>query len=147
MSEVDRKTKKVVRANDIVEELTREADELIYTLRDAQVSGKLDLKHCIVNVAVYLQNCEFVDEVDFRYCEFKQAVDLSGCFFRQDFKSGDQFESHTVYRKDLICNEVVFEGVASFNGSRFESNVFFWRAEFQNEEAAVDLGSIFSKKA
>jgi hypothetical protein len=108
-----------VQAGDIVESLTkREPDETVYILRNARIEGQLDLRHRTVLVAVDIQNCEFLEDVDLRYCEFTQAVNLSGCTFRKEFNSGDEFESHTVYRKDLICSKAVFEGPVSFNGCR-----------------------------
>lgn len=73
-------TRKVVKAEDIVEELTRdrqETDEPVYRLSDAFISGKLDLRHRVVNVAVYILGCEFCDEVDLRYCEFTQTVNFT----------------------------------------------------------------------
>lgn len=50
-------TETVVQAEDLVKELTRETDESVYTLRDVQILGKLDLKHRTVNIALDIQGC------------------------------------------------------------------------------------------
>ena len=115
----------MILAEEIVKELVRaEPDQAVYSLRDTQITGKLDLKHRTVRVAIDIQGCEFLGEVDFRYCEFKHAVNLSECTFRKDLNSGDETESHTVYRKDLILNKAVFEGDVRFNGCRVESSAY-----------------------
>ncbi len=142
-------TRKVVRAKDIVAELTRDrqqTDEPVYTLRDAQISGKLDLKHRVVNVAVYILSCEFCDEVDLRYCEFTQTVNFARCHFHKCFNSGDELESHTVYRKDLICDETVFGEAGSFNGAQVEGSAHFSKASFQNEKHCIDFRNVIVGK-
>ena len=45
-------------AKTIVDALTRETDQVVFTLRDAKISGELNLKHCIVKVAVDIRNCK-----------------------------------------------------------------------------------------
>ena len=77
---------------------------------------------------------------DARYCEFKQVVDFSGCTFRREFNSGDEVESHTIYKKDLICNGATFERTARFNGIQAEGSAYFNRASFQNRKSSIDLG-------
>jgi len=142
-------TKPVIEAHDVIVELLRkervgeqsgerpEADQPVYVLSDRSISGKLDLKHRTVEVAVYIQGCEFLDEVDLRYCEFKQAVNFSDCTFRKHFNSGDEIEAHTIYRKDLNCNGAVFEGPFGFNGGRVEGSAYFSRTRFLDEERPV----------
>src|SRR3712207_3190759 len=97
-------TRNVVQAGEIVEALTQENGDTVYVLQDAQISGKLDLKHRVVQPAVVIQRCTFLAPVDLSYCEFKHAVDLSGCTFQQWFNGGDG----TIYKKDLICHGVTF---------------------------------------
>src|SRR5215218_864434 len=109
---IRRSTRRVVQAEDIREELTRKTsqsrpDKPLLPLHHARILGKLDLKHLVVDQPLEMRNCEFEDHVDLRYCEFKQVVDLSGCTFRQSFNSGDEAESHTVYRKDFVANGAV----------------------------------------
>lgn len=138
----------MILAEDVVKELVQEEpDEPVYVLRDTQITGELDLRHRTVHVAIDIQGCEFLGEVDLRYCEFKQAVNFSECTFRKDLNSGDETESHTVYRKDLICNKAVFEGAVSFNGCRVESSAYFRGAHFQNIEKLVDFSHASIEKA
>jgi hypothetical protein len=76
-----------------------------------------------------------------------QAVNLSGCTVRKEFNSGDKVESHTVYRKDLICSKAVFEGPVSFNGCRVEGSAYFADATFHYQETPVDCTATYFKKA
>ena len=123
--------KKIVQAETIVHELTRqEADEPAYILRDAQITGRLDLKHRTVLVAVDIQGCEFLEEVDLKYCEFTQTVNFSNCTFRKDFNSLEEIGTHTIYRKNLVCDGAVFEEAANFNGSKIEGSASFTEATF-----------------
>jgi hypothetical protein len=117
-------------------------------LRKARVVGKLDLKHQTIKRPVIIRDCEFEDDVDLRYCEFEQVVDFSGCIFHKEFNSGDEVESHTVFKKDLICNttvdetvcrKTVFKGPARFNGVRIEGAAFFNKALFLNQKLSIDL--------
>ena len=55
-----------------------------------------------------MKNCHFQDEVDLRYCEFKQAVKFLNCRFEKEFNSGDDTDSRTIYRKNLVCNDSAF---------------------------------------
>jgi hypothetical protein len=111
----------------------------VYRLAHAIVFGKLDLKHLVIERAIELQDCWFVDEVDSRFCEFKRAVSISECTFHQAFNSGDEFASCTVYRKDLICNRTHFKGAATFNGMRCEGNGYFHETSFENTQEKVDF--------
>jgi hypothetical protein len=82
--------KQTVQAKNIIDALTEsKPTKPVYTLRNARIEGKLNLRHCTVFVAVDMQDCEFLDEVDLRYCEFMQTVDFAGCIFRKEFNSGD----------------------------------------------------------
>ena len=69
----------------------------------------------------------------------EQAVAFSGCIFRERCDSGNEVESHTVYRKDLNCNRSVFEGPFGLNGGVVEGSAYFNGAKFLNEEESVDL--------
>jgi uncharacterized protein YjbI with pentapeptide repeats len=121
-----------MRATTLVKELdkAREAGRSIYQLRDTIVLGPLDLKNRTVEVAVDIQNRHFKGRVDLRYCEFKQAVKFCNCTFRKEFNSGDDTDSHTVYRKNLICNDAIFVSVARFRGIRCEGYALFRSARF-----------------
>lgn len=110
-----------------------------YVLKGKVVSGRLDLRHRKVDVAVEIRECEFLDDVDFRYCEFLQTVDLSRCIFRGEFNSGDATESHTIYHKDLTCSGAVFKKSASFNGCKIEGSAFFSGVTFDSAQDAVDF--------
>src|SRR5687768_10697219 len=112
MSEQDTAfTKETIQAKTIVKELTERKQEdkhKPYSLRNKRISGNLDLRHRIVDVAVDIQKCHFLGEVDLRHCEFEQALNLSGCTFHQAFRSGSESESHAIYRKDFICRGATF---------------------------------------
>ncbi len=132
--------KKELTAEELVKKLTRKApQDGEFSLNDVTIRGKLDLRHRIIPVAVALTNCIFTDEVDLRYCEFKQCVDFSGSHFEKDFNSGDETNSFTIYQKDLICNNTVFEGGASFNGARCEGSGYFHNAKFENTEKEINF--------
>ena len=85
-----------ITAEEVVRELTRQRspeEKPMYLMSGKQIEGRLDLKHRTIEVAVDIQNCEFLDEVDLRYCEFKQAVYFSDCRFVGRFNSGDADEA------------------------------------------------------
>ena len=132
--------RKELTAEELVEKLTQETpQDGEFSLDNATIKGKLDLRHRVISVAVALTNCIFTDEVDLRYCEFKQCIDFSGNRFKGDFNSGDETRSFTIYQKDLICNNTVFEGGASFNGARCEGSGYFHNATFENREENIDF--------
>ena len=132
--------KKELTAEELVEKITKESPQGgEFSLNDAIIKGKLDLRHRIITIAVTLTNCIFTDEVDLRYCEFKQCVDFSGSYFKKDFNSGDEAHSFTIYRKELICNDTVFEDGASFNGIQCEGSGYFNNARFENPEREIDF--------
>lgn len=136
----------MVEAQDLVEGLTDADGEVAFVLRGDTVRGQLDLKHRKVEVAVEIRDCEFLDDVDFRYCDFVQAVDLSGCTFRGALNSGDEVESHAVYRKDLVCNSATFEGAVGFNGCRVGGSAYFSGAVFGSREKLADFGAFSVEK-
>jgi hypothetical protein len=123
-------TQNVVQAVDIIEALTKEDGVAVYVLRDAQVVGKLDLKHRVVHTAVDIQRCTFLDPVDLRYCEFEQSVDFSGCTFHRRFNGGFR----TVYKKDLTCHGVTFDAGMQFIASQVEGSTYFDGASFLSKE-------------
>ena len=135
----------VCRAENVIRELRRDTDQL-YRLHKTKVSGKLDLKYCVITRPIEIWNCKFADEVDLRYCEFKQPVDFSGSTFCKTLNSGGEQGSHTVYKKDFICCEAVFEDNASFTGSYFEGSAVFSKAVFCDEERTIDFRLAVFKK-
>jgi len=135
MSEKGRSpARNIVQAEKIIEALVHEDGDAVYVLHDAQISGKLDLKHRIVHTAVDIQRCTFLDPVDLKYCEFRQAVDLSECTFKQSFVSEEQSATHTIFRKDLVCNEATFHGTAWLVGTQVEGSAYFIGARFLSKE-------------
>ena len=147
---------RVVSAKDIVEELTQGSKGLkrflpstkkpLLPLRNKAIRGKLDLRNLVIDKPLEIRECDFEDGVDLRYCEFKQVVNFSGCNFRQRFNSGDEVESHTIYRKDLICKGATFAGTVSLNGARVEGSAYFSGASFLNVEQSADFtASSFGK--
>jgi uncharacterized protein YjbI with pentapeptide repeats len=134
-------------AQKLIEALIASANGVLYTLHDAKITGKFDLKHRTVKVALVLHNCEFMDEVDVRYCEFTQTVDLSKCHFHGAFNSGDADESYTQYRKDFICSDAIFEAGASFSGVRCDGSGSFPKAQFLSEEQVIAFtGASFGRQ-
>ncbi len=134
------RSKSIIEARDIVEELTQqETEKSVYRLRNAEISGKLDLSNHTIGAAIYIQNCDFLEEVDLRHCEFTQAVNFSDCTFHRSVNSGDIHAARTIYRKDLVCNKTVFKGAVTFYGTRVEGSAHFWKAQFDNEEEPVDF--------
>jgi hypothetical protein len=142
-----------VKAEDLARELTQDTGKLLSRLRtgklsfplhNAKVVGKLNLKHLTIEKPVEIWDCEFEGDVDLRYCEFKQVVDFSGCTFHKEFNSGDDVGSHTIFRKDLVCNETdsrrtVFRGPARFQGIQVEGSAYFLVAQFLGKEQAADF--------
>src|SRR5918994_1092773 len=108
----------------------------LFSLENAVVVGKLDLKHRTIERPLEFKNCWFLDSVDLRYCEFEQAVYFLDCTFYQVFNSGDTVESHTVYRKELTCNGSHFKRAVGFNGIQVESNAYFHNSRFELKESA-----------
>src|SRR5215218_3213593 len=129
-----------IRATTVVRKLEQAKREgrSAFVLRDTLVVGTLDLRYRTVEVAVDMQNCYFRNGVDLRYCEFEQAVKFCNCTFRESFNSGDDTDSRTIYRKNLICDDAVFEGVARFRGLRCEGHALFRNARFLRSEPLRD---------
>jgi uncharacterized protein YjbI with pentapeptide repeats len=123
-----------LQAVEIARSLTGPTDGPVYTLHDATIVGTFDLTHRTVDVAVDIQNCEFKNDVDLRNCDFKQPVNFSGCTFRRSFNSGDIIGSHTIYRKNLVCDGATFEGPASFRGCWVEGDARFMDCSFRGED-------------
>jgi hypothetical protein len=134
-----------VSAEDLIRELTQDSpnedteEESLLPLSSARVLGEFDLRHQTIKKPLEIRDCEFEGPVSLRYCEFEQVVDFSGCTFQRDFNSGRWFESYTIYKKDLICNNATFERTASFNGARVEGSAYFLGASFPNDEWPVDF--------
>ena len=105
------------------------------------------LRHRTVTVAINMQFCEFLDEVDLRHCEFEQVVDFSKCTFRKAFTSGGSLGTRTTYRKGLICSGSKFGGTVSLNGNRVDGSADFSEARFLNEEEMVDFGSAYVEQS
>lgn len=136
-------------ADKILGELEKaEANNLrVCAVRDKDVSGPLDLSTRTIKVALDIQNCDFQREVDLSYCDFEQTVDFSDCTFRGDFIAGDKDKSHTVFRKDLLCNRAVFNEAARFRGVRCEGKALFRETSFDSEDGEADFGGASFKEA
>jgi uncharacterized protein YjbI with pentapeptide repeats len=130
----------------LVEELKRakDAGESAYALSDRTISGNLDLSNRTVEIALNIKHCHFLEEVDLSYCDFKQTVDFSRCTFDKLFLTGDENRSHTIFRKDLICNESTFMKAARFRGVRCEGKGLFRKASFQGR---ADFGGASFEEA
>jgi uncharacterized protein YjbI with pentapeptide repeats len=138
-----------IQAKDLPERL-KEAKgngELVYILHDTDVLGDLDLRHSTVEVAVDIQHCDFYGAVDLRDCEFKQSVELSHCTFHQEFNSGDEVASHTVFKKNLVCNKTHFVKAARFQGVQCESSALFRSACFQCKQESADFSDAKVEKS
>jgi hypothetical protein len=154
-ADVDTKGKrfrKEIKAQDLLNELTNEAPkenrgEPLIPLSNARIVGEFDLKHHTIEKPVVIRNCEFEENVDLRYCEFEQVVDFTGCTFHKEFNSGDEIESHTLYKKDLICNGTGFKGTGKFSGVRVEGSAHFSDADFLNRELSADFRLAYFEKA
>ena len=81
------------------------------------------------------------------YCDFEQTVDFSDCIFHGDFIAGDKDKSHTVFRKDLLCNRAVFNEAARFRGVRCEGKALFRETSFDSEDGEADFGGASFKEA
>lgn len=141
-----RPAREVKSADELEQELTQDDDKSVLCLHNWCVKGDLILKHHVIERPIEIVDCEFEGDVDLRYCEFKQVVNLSGCTFQQEFNSGDEVESHTVYKKDLICNKATFVRTARFNGIRVEGSAYFLGAVFQDCKLSVDFVTAFVEK-
>jgi uncharacterized protein YjbI with pentapeptide repeats len=128
-------------------EQAKRQGQSVFVLRDTIVVGTLDLRNRTVEVAMDIQNCHFRGGVDLRYCEFKQAVKLCNCTFLKPFNSGDDTDSRTIYRKNLICNDTVFVEVAYFRGLQCEGYALFRSARFLRTEPLRDkaYGSLLER--
>lgn len=119
-------------ARTLLQEL-KEAEERsksAYELKYKGVKGKLNLSNRTVEVALIFTHCTFTDEVDLRYCEFQRAVKFCNCTFVGDFDSGDDTDSRTIYRKNLVCNDSIFRRAAKFRGIQCEGRALFRNAKF-----------------
>jgi len=139
ISSVGRKIEEM-QAEELIEQLklATEQDALVYALRNKVILGTLDLSNRTVEVAVDIKNCRFKGKVDLRYCEFKQAIKFRECNFEEEFNSGDDTDSHTIYRKNLVCNDATFEQATQFRGARCEGYALFRRARFLRRKPLED---------
>jgi hypothetical protein len=132
-------TRNVVQAKKIVEALTQEDGDAVYVLRDAQVVGKLDLKHRVVHAAVDIQRCTFLDPADLRSCTFEQTVNFSGCIFRRRFSGAELSGSYTIFKKNLVCNGATFHGAMRLVGGQVEGSAYFRGAKFLNKDQKISF--------
>lgn len=102
------------------------------------IYNKVNLAHLSLDVALIVTNCDFKDKVDLRYCDFEQAVIFCNCTFMSEFDSGDDTDSRTIYRKNLVCNGSAFRGAARFRGVRCEGYALFRGAKFHLHEPLKD---------
>ena len=144
--------KRVVDAKDIVEELKQGSKgskrflvlpkkPLLPLEANTIIRGKLDLRNLIIDEPLEIKNCCFEDEVDLRYCEFKQVVDFSKSTFHKQFNSGDPTHSLTIYHKDLICKDTVFENAACFNRMHVEGDADFTGSRFTLQSPDQQAGT------
>lgn len=105
------------------------------------IRGRFDLRNLVIDKPLEIRDCHFTCKVDLRNCEFKQVVDLSGCTFDREFISGDELESHTIYRKDLICNRATFMRIMSLYGAQVEGGTHFSGATFLNKGRSADFSA------
>jgi hypothetical protein len=141
----------VVDATDIVKELKQGSQgpkrfllpkKLLLPLEPHTIiCGKFDLRNAVIDRPLEIRDCHFEGEVDLRNCEFKQVVIFSGCTFHEKFNSGDELESHTVYRKDLICKRATFAGLMSLHGAQVEGSAHFSQAWFLNKRRSADFSA------
>lgn len=135
----------VIDSDEIILNQLTKVDLPVYRLQCHVIRGVFDLTHKVVNPALEFIDCVFEDEVDLRYVEFDQTVNFTKCTFGKKFNSGDEGHSQTIYRKNLICNEAVFEAGAGFNGARCEGNGLFRGARFTSPSEEVDFsGATFA---
>ncbi len=131
-----------ITAQEIFQALTEElSGEKVFYLSDLKIAGKLDLRYLAIKKAIEIIDCEFEDDVDFRFCEFLQPVNLSGCTFKKSFNCGDEFESFTVFHKDLLCSKAIFNNEATFTGMKCKGSGDFEACLFLNENALVNFDS------
>lgn len=132
---------RVVRGSEVAEEIERAAaGQGLFSLAGRTVFGPVVLRHRTVACALDVRDCDFWGDVDLRYCEFLQAVNFSGCTFRRGFNCGDGDESHTVFRKDLLCRACVFRGAATFVGISCDGSGFFNRSRFEDRAEGANFG-------
>jgi hypothetical protein len=126
--------KNTISADEIYDALTKEDGDVVYKLSDKTITGKLDLTYHSINKAVYIQNCEFLDDVNLTYCEFKQPVCFSGTRFEKSFICYG-----AVFNGNLECDGAVFKGGARFAGVKCNGNGLFRETRFANEEIIIDF--------
>ena len=122
-----------ISAESVVEAIFKE-DKPEYVLDGKTITGKFDLMHRIISVAITITNCTFEDEVDLSYAEFKQCVDFSGGIFRKKFNNDS-----TIYQKDIICKKAIFEDEVCFNTSKCGLVGNFVGTKFENAEKEIDF--------
>ena len=128
-----------MQATDLVERIKKAKGGSPVCEKEKTIQGKLDLEHLSLDVALIVEDCEFEDPVDLRYCEFKQVVKFRNCDFKDVFNSGDDTDSQTIYRKNLVCNDSNFCSAARFRGLRCEGHALFRGAKFCLEEPLEDV--------
>jgi hypothetical protein len=102
--------------------------------------GVLDLSHRLVEHPLAFFNCTFLDAVDLRYARFCHTVRFDYCDFRQEFNSGDERQSYTVYEKDLHFHGCMFRDNALFNGVTSNGSLYCTWTSFQDKTRDVDFG-------
>lgn len=109
-------------------------------IQNRTFSGVLDLSHCLVEHPLAFFNCTFLDAVDLRYARFCHTVRFDYCDFRQEFNSGDERQSYTVYEKDLHFHGCMFRDSALFNGVTSNGSLYCTWTSFQSKTRDVDFG-------
>jgi len=124
----------IIQADDLVKDLTK-TTEPVFTLRDKNISGTLDLRYRTIYTAVDIQGCPFLGDVDLRWCNFEQTVDFKRCTFQQAFNKIGQTASQTIHcKKDFTCAEAIFKGPVSLNSARIEGVADFKKARFERSQ-------------
>jgi uncharacterized protein YjbI with pentapeptide repeats len=134
-----------IEVEDHIEELIG-TEKPVFTLRDKQISGKLDLRYRTVHSAVDIRRCYFLDDVYLGGCNFEQDVDFTGCTFHGGVnKIGEgespqqSISSKMACQKDFTCDEAIFEGPVSFNGTHIEGIASFSKAQFTYAQEEIDF--------
>jgi uncharacterized protein YjbI with pentapeptide repeats len=135
-----RRTKRPMRAQEVVDLLKVVKDEdSPVCISNRRILGELHLAHLSLDVALIVRDCDFEDLVDLTYCDFKQVVKFCNCTFEGKFDSGNDIDSRTIYRKNLVCNDSNFCNAARFRGLRCEGHALFRDAKFCLEEPFEDM--------
>jgi hypothetical protein len=106
-------------------------------ISNAVIRGKLTLAGAEISFPVWLDNCQFTDDVDFSWSHFARSLSLRRSIFE---KAADL--DHVHVEGDLVIREAQFKEAPDFSGAMVGDELSANGAHFLSMDDFADFGSI-----